>query len=350
MSDRPHPSHRLLGSSGLKVSNLCLGTMNFGNEERWGCDESTSRAILDAYADAGGNFIDTANVYAGGKSEEIIGRWMQGRRDDVVLATKGYFPTGEGPNRMGSTRRNLRQQVEDSLRRLQTDRIDLYQLHIWDPLTSIEETLGVLDDLVHEGKIHYLGCCNFTAWQMVVTHERAERLGLTRLVAVQPQYNLLCRDIEQEVMAAADLCGMGILPWSPLAFGLLTGKYRADGGSEQRARFLGLDDRDFLVGWKKRYFNDETFRIVDILREEAERNDTTCVALALRWILEQPGVASVIIGPRTVEQLEQNLAASDLQVEAGSMDRLEEATEPPENYLDYMQGNQFVRRMADLED
>lgn len=342
--------YRLLGPSGLKVSSLCLGTMNFGNEERWGCDEATSRAILDAYVQAGGNFIDTANVYAGGRSEEILGRWIADRREDIVLATKGYFPLGSGPNRIGSTRRNLRRQVEDSLRRLQTESIDLYQVHIWDPLTPIEETLGVLSDLVHEGKIHYIGCCNFTAWQIVVAQERAERLGLERMVTVQPQYNLLCRDIEQEVMGAADLCGMGILAWSPLAFGLLSGKYRADGGSGERARFLDLDERDFLVGWKARYFNEETFRIIDILREEADRNQTTCVALALRWILEQPNLTSAIIGPRSVEQLEGNLVAADLQVQPESLERLEEATEPDENYLDFMQGNHFVHRMADLED
>jgi aryl-alcohol dehydrogenase (NADP+) len=251
---------------------------------------------------------------------------------------------------MGSTRRNLRRQIEDSLRRLQADRIDLYQLHIWDPLTPIEETMGVLADLVHEGKIDYIGCCNFSAWQITVAQERAEQLGLERFVTVQPQYNLLCRDIEQEVMGAAALYAMGILAWSPLAFGLLSGKYGRDGSSEERARFVGLDERDFLDGWKARYFNEATFDVIDILREEAHKLGTTCVALAIRWVLEQPNVTSVIIGPRSVEQLEGNLAALDVNPAEETMERLEEATEPAESYLDYMQANHFARRLADLED
>lgn len=343
-------SYRLLGPAGIKVSSLCLGTMNFGNEERWGCDEKASRDIIERYLEAGGNFVDTANVYSGGRSEEIVGRALKGRREDVVLATKGYFSTGPGPNRIGSTRLNLRRQVEESLRRLGTDWIDLYQVHIWDPLTPIEETLGVLSDLVHEGKVHYVGCCNFTAWQLTMAMERAERLGLERFVTVQPQYNLLCRDIEQEVMGAVELYGLGILAWSPLAFGLLSGKYQRDGSSEGPARFGDLDDRDFLNGWKARYFTEEGFAVVDALREEARRNDTTPVALAVRWILEQPGVTSVIIGPRTVEQLEGNLAAADLDPDPESIHRLDEATAPAETYLDFMQGNHFARRMADLEE
>jgi len=342
--------YRLLGPSGVKVSSLCLGTMNFGNEARWGCDEATSVKILDHFLEAGGNFIDTANVYAGGRSEEILGRALKDRRDQVVLATKGYFPLGAGPNDMGSTRRNLRRQVEDSLRRLQTDRIDLYQVHIWDPLTPIEETMGVLADLVHEGKVDYIGCCNFSGWQITVAQERAEQLGLERFVTVQPQYNLLCRDIEQEIMGAADLYGMGILPWSPLAFGLLSGKYGRDGKAPGGARFLDLDERDFLVGWKARYFNDATFDVIDVLRAEAKRNSTTCVALAIRWILDQPNVTSVIIGPRSVEQLEGNLEALDVQPDEETMERLDEATEPAESYLDYMQANHFARRLADLEE
>jgi aryl-alcohol dehydrogenase-like predicted oxidoreductase len=342
--------YRLLGPSGIKVSALCLGTMNFGNEERWGCDEKTSREVIESYFEAGGNFIDTANVYSGGRSEEIVGRAIAGRREDVVLATKGYFTAEPGPNRMGSTRLNLRRQVERSLERLGTDHIDLYQVHIWDPLTPIEETLSVLSDLVHEGRIHYLGCCNFTAWQLTMAMERAERSGFERFVTVQPQYNLLCRDIEQEVAGAAELYGLGILPWSPLAFGLLSGKYGRDGESPERARFADLAEGDFLNGWKARYFNDTSFDVVDLLREEARRNSATPVALAVRWLLERPSVTSVIIGPRTVAQLRDNLAAAELIAEPESLERLDEATAPAETYLDFMQGNHFVRRMAGLED
>ncbi|HKK70945.1 MAG TPA: aldo/keto reductase [Candidatus Krumholzibacteria bacterium] len=342
-------TYRMLGSSGVKVYPLCLGTMNFGNDG-WGCDEDTSVAILNRYLDRGGNFVDTANVYSGGRSEEILGRALEGRRDDVVLATKGYFPLGPDPNRTGNSRRNLRRSVEDSLRRLRTDRIDLYQLHIWDPLTPIEETLGVLDDMVHEGLIHYLGCCNFTAWQIALAQERADQNGLERFVTVQPQYNLLCRDIEIEIMGVADYYDMGILPWSPLAFGLLSGKYdRASHTGPGGARMNDPHENDVMAKWKQRTFTDDTFDVIDLLKVDAERLGTTPVALSLRWLLEQPAVASPIVGPRTVEQLDQNLDAAELEVDTDTLDRLDAATVPYETYLDFMQAGYLSRRTEDLD-
>jgi aryl-alcohol dehydrogenase-like predicted oxidoreductase len=325
--------YRMLGPTGTKVSPLCLGTMNFGNDG-WGCDEATSLSILDRYLEAGGNFIDTANVYAGGRSEEILGRGLRNRRDQVILATKGYFPMGPGVNATGNSRLNLRRQVEASLRRLDTDWIDLYQIHIWDALTPIEETLGVLSDLVHEGKIHYLGCCNLTAWQMTVAQERAEQAGLEKFVTVQPQYSLICRDIEMEVMAAADLYDMGILAWSPLAFGMLAGKYdREARRGPDRARLTDVHPDDVMAKWKE---------------QEAAALATTPVALSLRWVLEQPSVTAAIIGPRSVEQLEGNLAALDLDAPESVLDRLDEVSEPFESYLDFMQNAYFAQRMLDL--
>ena len=342
-------SYRMLGPAGVKVSPLCLGTMNFGNESGWGCDEATSVAILERYLERGGNFVDTANVYAGGRSEEILGRALKGRRDEVVLASKGYFPLGDGPNDMGSSRKNLRRQLESSLRRLQTDHLDLYQLHIWDPLTPIEETLGVLSDFVHEGLVHYVGCCNFTAWQITVAQERAEQLGLERMVTVQPQYNLLCRDIEIEVMGAADLFDMGILAWSPLAFGILTGKYERGGSGPAGARLSEVHEEDVMAKWKERYFTDACFDVVEAVRKEAAELGTTPTALSLRWVLEQPNVTAAIIGPRDVEQLDGNFEALDVHPDESVLERLDDVSEPHETYLDFMQANYFVRRMMDLD-
>lgn len=342
-------SYRMLGSAGVKVSPLCLGTMNFGNEQGWGCDEATSVAILDRYLERGGNFIDTANVYAAGRSEEILGRALEGRRENVVLATKGYFPLGQGPNATGNSRRNLRLQVEESLRRLRTDWIDLYQVHIWDPLTPIEETLGVLSDLVHEGSVNYVGCCNFTGWQIALAQERAEQHGLERMVTVQPQYSLLCRDIEAEVMNVANVYDLGILAWSPLAFGMLTGKYRRGDKGPAGARMTDVHPDDVMAKWKERNFNDRSFDVIEAVQAAAKELGTTPTALSLRWVLEQPNVTSAIIGPRSVEQLEGNLAALDLEVDEDTIEHLDEVSEPYESYLDFMQAGSFARRMHDLD-
>jgi aryl-alcohol dehydrogenase-like predicted oxidoreductase len=340
--------YRMLGSSGLKVSPLCLGTMNFGNAG-WGCDEPTSLAILDAYFERGGNFVDTANRYGGGRSEEIVGKAIQGRREDVVVATKCFFPEGEGPNRMGSTRKNIVDQAEASLRRLHIDAIDLYQLHIWDVLTPIEETLAALTDLVRAGKVRYVGCCNFTGWQMAMALERADARGYERFVTTQPQYSLLCRDIEHELLPAAQEYGVGVLAWSPLAFGMLAGKYDRSGRGPAGSRLTDPGQDDIMAPWRKRMFHDRNFDLVDAVVGKARSLGTTPVALAVRWLLEQPAVTSAIIGPRSPEQLRGNWAALDLELDDEVLDALDELTDPPETYLEFMQAGVNLRRIKDLD-
>jgi aryl-alcohol dehydrogenase-like predicted oxidoreductase len=326
--------YRMLGSSGVKVSPLCLGTMNFGNE-RWGCDQATSLAILDAYFERGGNFVDTANRYAGGRSEEIIGKALKGRREDVVLATKCFYPEGPGPNL--------------SLTRLGIDYIDLYQLHIWDALTPIDETLEALDDLVHAGKIRYVGCCNFMGWQLVQCLERARARGLAGFVTTQPQYSLVCRDIEHDVLPVVQEYGLGLLAWSPLGFGLLAGKYDRAGRGPAGARMSDPEPDDIMVGWKKRTFTERNLEVASVVGTRARALGTTPVALSLRWVLEQPAVTSAIIGPRSVEQLTGNWAALELELDEEMLDALDELTDPSESYLEFMQGGVNLRRVKDLD-
>jgi aryl-alcohol dehydrogenase-like predicted oxidoreductase len=216
---------RKLGRTGLKVSQLCLGAMTFGNKE-WGCDEPTSKRLIDRFLDAGGNFIDTADTYSNGVSEEITGRALKGKRQQVVLATKVAAPMGPGPNDLGLSRRHVLDAVDASLRRLGTDWIDLYQVHAYDPTTPLDETLRVLDDCVRAGKVRYLGCSNYSAWQLMKATALARELGTARFDGLQPQYSLACRTIEREHLPLCREEGIGVVPWSPLAGGLLTGKVR----------------------------------------------------------------------------------------------------------------------------
>lgn len=340
-------SYRLLGRTGLLVHPLCLGTMNFGNE-RWGCDEKTSLDILAAYVDRGGNFIDTANRYAAGRSEEIIGKFLKGRREEIVLATKCFFPEGDGPNQIGLSRKNIFKQVEYSLRRLDTDYIDLYQVHIWDPLTPIEETLSALSDLVHQGKVRYLGCCNFTGWQLVMAMERARAEGLESFAVTQPQYNLLCRDIEVNLIPACEEYDLGILAWSPLAFGLLAGKYSFEGGPEGSRMSAPAQD-DVMYSWRERMWTKQNFEIIELLKLKAAELETSSVAVALDWVLSQELVTSAIIGPRTLEQLEGNWEAVTCQVPVELLEDLDDRSAPFENYLDFMQGGVTMRRIEQME-
>ncbi|HTC33098.1 MAG TPA: aldo/keto reductase, partial [Bryobacteraceae bacterium] len=227
---------RNLGRSGLRVSPLCLGAMNFGNEQ-FGCDEKASIPIIDAYLDAGHNFIDTANVYSGTKSETIVGKAVKNRRDAVVIATKASSPLGPGPFDSGSSRKHLMKACEDSLRRLDTDYIDLYQMHRYDETTPVEETLSTLNDLVRQGKVRYIGVSNWTASQIVEACSIIVANGWEPLVSMQPQYSILSRDIEVEILPACRKFGLGVIPWSPLAGGMLTGKYRAGEEPQQGTRF-----------------------------------------------------------------------------------------------------------------
>lgn len=331
---------RRLGRSGLLVSELCLGTMTFGNP-RLGVDEAESRRVLDAYLAAGGNFLDTADAYAGGASEEILGRALDGRRDAVVLATKGYFPVtpdfGDPPahrNALGSSRSHLTEALHASLRRLRTDHVDLYQVHCWDPVTPLDETLSTLDAFVRQGKVRYVGLSNYAAWQVIEAHHAAERKGWATFVTAQIQYSLICREVEQDLVPACRRHGLGILPWSPLGQGVLSGKYRSRGAQED-ARFGGEPANERAEAWRGMFLNERTGRIVDTVAAVGEELDATPATVSLAWLLGRPGVSSVILGAKTVSQLEQNLAAASLALPPEALARLDAVSAPPPRYPEW---------------
>jgi aryl-alcohol dehydrogenase-like predicted oxidoreductase len=298
---------RNLGRSGLRVSPLCLGAMNFGNEQ-FGCDEKASIAITHAYLNAGHNFIDTANVYSGTKSETIVGKAVKNRRDAVVIATKAASPLGPGPFDSGSSRKHVMKACEDSLHRLDTEYIDLYQMHRYDETTPLEETLSTLNDLVRQGKVRYIGVSNWTASQIVEACSIIAARGWEPLVSLQPQYSILSRDIEVEILPACVKFGLGVIPWSPLAGGMLTGKYRAGEEPEQGTRFAAPGP--FQRIWRMRALNERNHAIVSVVLEEARKLEVSPIALALAWNLARPGIVSPIIGPKSEKQLKENLAAA----------------------------------------
>jgi aryl-alcohol dehydrogenase-like predicted oxidoreductase len=315
-----------LGSGGTVVSTQCLGTMTFGAE----ADEATSFALMDDYAAAGGNLIDTADVYSKGVSEEIIGRWLASHPEDarnLVVATKGRFAMGEGANDLGLSRRHLRRALDDSLRRLGVEHVDLYQMHAWDALTPLEETLRFLDDAVTAGKISYYGFSNDLGWQVTKAVHTAREHGWTAPVTVQPQYNLLVRDIEHEVVPACVDGGLGLLPWSPLAGGWLTGKYQRDTTPTGESR-LGEDPERGMEAWGPRNKQERTWEVIDAVGEVATQRGVTSAQVALAWVAAQPAVTSVILGARNVDQLTDNLAAADLDLTAEQLDRLTEVSAP----------------------
>ncbi|MGW6195139.1 aldo/keto reductase [Kribbella sp. NPDC055110] len=316
--------YRTLGASGAVVSTYAIGTMTFGNET----DEDGSHAQLDRYVEAGGNFVDTADVYTAGASEEIVGRWLAKKNaSDVVLATKGRFPTGDGPNDVGTSRRHLRQALEASLQRLGVDHIDLYQLHAWDPVTPLEETLSFLEDAVRVGKISYGGLSNFTGWQLQKACDLIAYRGWSRLVTLQPQYNLLVREIEWEIVPAAQENGLGLLPWSPLGGGWLTGKYSFDEEPAGATRLGENPDRG-VESWYRRSRNQRVRDVVDAVREIAEARGISMAQVALAWLVDRPAITSVILGARTLEQLDDNLAAADLHLTPEETTKLDEASDP----------------------
>lgn len=323
-----------LGRSGLRVSELCLGTMTFGMVG-WGCDEAESRAIVDRFLKAGGNFLDTADAYSVGVSEEIGGRAVAGRRTQVVLATKCTMPVGPGPNDRGASRKHIREACDASLRRLGTDYIDLYQVHVEDALTPLEETLRALDDLVRAGKVLYVGASNYRAYRLMKALALADRHGWSRYVSLQPQYNLLVRSIEREHFALATEEGLGLITWSPLAAGMLTGKITR----ESRPPESRLGQRDLPL--YRAYFTERAFGIVDVLRAGAEEAGCTPAQLALAWQLGKPEITSVIIGARTRAQLDDNLGAVSVTIPPGVAERLEAATrlerEYPVAFIDFVQ-------------
>jgi aryl-alcohol dehydrogenase-like predicted oxidoreductase len=323
--------YRTLGASGCVVSTFALGTMTFGTET----DEAGAHAQLDRFVEAGGTLVDTADVYSDTVSEQIIGRWLADRkeaRDQVVLATKGRFSTGPGPNDLGSSRRHLSTALDASLKRLGVDTVDLYQVHAYDPLTPLEETLRFLDDAVHAGKVRYVGLSNFTGWQIQKAVGLAQHGGLARPVTLQPQYNLLAREIEWEILPACESTGLGVLPWSPLGGGWLTGKYQRDTPPSGATR-LGEDPERGVEAYEPRSQRERTWAVIDAVREIAEQRGVSMAQVALAWLVDRPTVSSVILGARTLEQLDDNLGAAGLHLSAAETERLDSASDPePADY------------------
>jgi len=335
--------YRTLGGSGCSVSTLTLGTMTFGDET----DEEGAHAQLDRFVAVGGNLIDTADVYSAGASEEIIGRWLGKQsaavRDQVVLATKGRFPMGSGPNDVGLSRRHLAQALDASLRRLGVERVDLYQVHAFDPWTPLEETLGFLDDAVRAGKIHYVGLSNFTGWQVQRAVDVAEFLRLSPPVTLQPQYNLLVREIEWEIVPAVQANGLGLLPWSPLGGGWLTGKYRRDERPTGTTRLGENPDRG-VEAYDRRSSVERTWDVVDAVRAVADGRGVSMAQVALAWLVDRPAVTSVILGARTLDQLDDNLGAAGLQLSGEETARLDATSDP--GAADYPYGGSGVEQRS----
>lgn len=320
--------HRTLGRTGCAVSTLALGTMTFGNET----DEAGSHAQLDAFLEAGGNLVDTADVYTRGASEQIVGRWLARRpadvRDRVVLATKARFAMGEDANQLGLSRRHLQRALDASLHRLGVDAVDLYQVHAWDPVTPLEETLGALDDLVRAGKVRYVGLSNFTGWQVQKAVATSRAHGFSMPVTLQPQYNLLARELEWEIVPSCLDAGLGLLPWSPLGGGWLTGKYSPDERPEGETRMAEKPER-----YDQRSAQQRTWDVVGAVREVADGRGASMAQVALAWVADRPGVSSVILGARTTDQLADNLAAADLHLDPEETALLDKASEPdPADY------------------
>ena len=321
--------YRNLGAAGVKVSTLCLGGMTFGEADeksfmhKVGSDEATAHAVLDRALAAGINFVDTADVYGqDGLSERVLGAWFTSRktRDKTVLATKFRFTMGDGPNKSGASRYRIIKCCEDSLRRLQTDRIDLYQIHMQDITVSEEETLRALDDLVRAGKVLYIGCSNYAAYRLMESQWLAKTQHLSRYVTLQAQYSLLVRDLEREHAPVCREKGLGILPWSPLANGFLTGKFER-GKPPQGGTRLGEKAERFA-----RYDLERNWKILDAVRAVASELGTTPAAVSLAWLVGKPHVTSVIFGARTIEQLDANLAAADLELSSQHMKQLDDAS------------------------
>ena len=319
--------YRTLGRSGCAVSTFSLGTMTFGAET----DEAGSRDQLDAYVEASGNLIDIADVYAAGVSEELVGRWLAAqpsrKRDTVVLATKGRFPMGPDVNDVGLSRRHLQQALDNSLRRLGVDCVDLYQVHAWDPVTPLIETMQTLDDMVRAGKVRYVGLSNFTGWQVQKATGTADARGLSVPVSLQPQYSLLARAIEWEIVPACQDAGLGLLAWSPLASGWLTGKYRRGEPPAPGTRVVENADEGMRI-WNQRGGSEQTWQVLDAVRKIAEGRGVSMAQVAIAWVLARPAVCAVILGARSLEQFTDNLAAAGLQLSDEEMRLLDEASEP----------------------
>ena len=334
--------YRTLGRSGCAVSSVCLGTMTFGTET----GQAAAHQQLDQFIDAGGTLVDTADVYSRGASEEIIGRWFASRpaqvTERVVLATKGRFPLGGAPNDAGLSAVHLTRALDASLRRLGRDAVDLYQVHAYDPLTPLEETLRTLDGFVRSGKIRYYGLSNFTGWQLTKTVYLARELNVAPPVTLQPQYSLLAREIEWEIVPAAMDAGLGLLPWSPLGGGWLSGKYRRDERPAGATR-LGEDPDRGMEAYDRRS-TDRTWRVIDAVQKVAEDRGVSMAEVALAWVTDRPAVSSTILGARTMGQLETNLRAAQLHLTEAETTALDAASDP--HVSDYPYGELGVDQRA----
>ena len=326
--------YRLLGRTGLKVSEICLGAMTFGSQAMPGlvpgCGEKESLAILNAFLDQGGNFIDTADGYAAGRSEEILGKGLKGHRDDVVLASKVFFPAGAGPNHKGLSRKHILEGIEQSLRRLETEYIDLYQVHCFDSHTPLEETLSALDSLVRQGKVRYIGCSNFAAWQLAKALGVSKAAGLARFECLQPQYSLVCRYIEREVLPLCREESVGVIAWSPLAGGFLSGKYRRGQEPPQVSRLADSDPS--TRAWTEHYLTEGNFKILDAAESIAKRLGKSLAQVALAWLLAVPGLTAVIIGARNMEQFRDNMGAGGWNFPSDLWSELDRASALPIEY------------------
>lgn len=329
--------YRYLGSSGLKVSTICLGTMTFGQREgsRPGqCDEAFSHALLDRFVEAGGNFIDTADIYQFGLSETIIGKWLVRRpelRSKIILATKVWGPMEEDVNSRGLSRHHIIQACEQSLQRLHTDYIDLYQTHCWDDGTPLEETLRALHDLVQSGKVHYVGVSNVTGWQFQRIVDMSREMGLNQIISNQAQYSLLCRSTEWELLEVCKREGIAMLPWSPLKGGLLTGKFKRGEEHDPASSRLAWVEADRHSRTNQSHpslsqytSNEQYWQLLDTMREIAAAHDATVVQVAIAWLLHQPTVSSVVIGATSIAQLEENMQSVTVQLSKEELESLEE--------------------------
>jgi aryl-alcohol dehydrogenase-like predicted oxidoreductase len=316
--------YRFMGRTGLKVSTLCFGTQTFG----WCTKENDAHAMMDYFVEADGNFFDTSNIYNEGKSETILGNWLKkrGNRSQFVIASKVFFPAGEGPNDTGLSRKHICEQIDASLRRLQTDYLDLYQTHCWDASTPLEETLQTLDDLVRAGKVRYLGASNYTPSQLTRAVMLSEQHGWARFDCLQPEYSLLVRSPEWELLPLCRDEGIGVIPWSPLAGGWLTGKYRRDQPPPPESRVGRADRWDDLPEQRE---NEQTWQIVDALCEIAEAAGKTPAQVALNWVLHKPGVTAPIFGARTMAQLEANLGSMGWALSLDDVAKLDAASAIP---------------------
>jgi aryl-alcohol dehydrogenase-like predicted oxidoreductase len=305
--------HRTLGRTGLKVSEICLGTMTFGHQ----CDEATSRAILDRAADGGVDFLDTADCYpvpltleTCGRTEEIVGRWLAGKRSDFIVATKCFFPTGPGPNDRGNSRRHILQAIDASLRRLNTDYVDLYQVHAFDNETPLEETLDALDSVVRAGKARYIGCSNFQAWHLGRALSVSRDRRVARFDCIQPRYNLLHRDIESDLLPLCQTEGVGVIVFNPLAGGLLTGKHKAGAPPANSGRF-GANLGATATVYRERYWHQESLEAIQRLKTVFAKKAKTLSSTAVAWVLAQPGITAAIVGASSPAQVTETLGAAE---------------------------------------